>query len=44
MYQLTNGPVIIRLSDGASIPDDPRNTDRQIYNDWVLAGGVALPA
>lgn len=29
-----------RLSDGAFIPDDPRNMDYQAYLKWVDEGGV----
>jgi hypothetical protein len=35
---------LTRLSDGASIPFDPANTDYQTYLKWVEEGGVPLPA
>jgi hypothetical protein len=48
MYKLVNlyGSLatIIRLSDNASIPIDPDNTDYQAYLKWVSEGGVPLPA
>lgn len=41
------GTLLTRDADGATIPDDPDNTDRQAYSAWVAAGNtapVAVPA
>ena len=37
-YQLAEGGVI-RLSDGAFIPDDPNNADWQRIKQWLAEGG-----
>jgi hypothetical protein len=42
-YRLTADDVIIRTEDGASIPGDPDNTDRQVYDAWIAKGGVPDP-
>jgi hypothetical protein len=44
MYKLTNFPSITRLSDGASIPADPANTDYAAYLVWLSEGNVPTPA
>lgn len=35
--------TILRRSDGAFIPDDPANRDRQEYQEWLEAGNTPDP-
>lgn len=44
MYKLTRETSILRLSDSASIPADPRNSDYAEYLAWVAGGNAATPA
>jgi hypothetical protein len=43
-YQLTTGTSIIRLSDGAFIPNDPGNRDYREYLEYLEAGNTPEPA
>jgi hypothetical protein len=42
MYRLSKYGVI-RLSDGACIPNDPKNRDYAEYSEWINAGNIPDP-
>lgn len=44
MYKLTPYTTIIRLSDGAFIPNEPSNCDYDEYLAWLEAGNKPEPA
>ena len=44
IYKLTHSLYILRISDGAYIPDDLKNTDYKNYLAWVAAGNTPEPA
>lgn len=45
MYKLIlNSDSILRISDGAIIPNDSLNSDYKQYADWVALGNSPLPA
>jgi hypothetical protein len=41
---IANLPFVRRDSDGATIPDDPHNSDWQAYQSWLTAGNIPAPA
>ena len=43
-FNKTEPLSVTRLSDGASIPFDPANTDYQAYLKWLEEGNEPLPA
>ena len=42
-YRATESTAVIRRSDGAWIPDDVANADRQLFQAWLAAGNLPDP-
>jgi len=42
-YRLTSNGSVIRIRDGALVPNDPTNRDRIEYEAWLAGGGVPDP-
>lgn len=40
-YYTTRDGYILRMADGAMIPQDPDNADYAAYLEWVAAGNAA---
>lgn len=43
MYQLTDRGDVVRLSDGATIPGDPKNKDHAEFLAWLEKGNTPAP-
>lgn len=41
---IANSASVLRVEDGAFIPNDPENLDRVAYERFVDGGGVPMPA
>lgn len=43
-YKRTSGNTVQRLSDGAFVPNDPRNQDWREYEAWAAKGNTPSAA
>lgn len=44
MYKLLSSGYLVRLTDGAIIPDEPENADYAIFLAWAAGGNAPEPA